>query len=154
MSFARNLILGLLGGALCATLASAQEDGNPAVKARQSQMSLQAFNLGILGQMAQGKADYDAEAAQAAAANLAALTATDWRAYFPEGTADGEVPDTEALPAIWEDMADFEAKKQAVADAAAALAEAAGTDLDALKGAMPGVANACSACHKTYRKEN
>jgi cytochrome c556 len=154
MSSARNLILGLVGGALCASVAAAQQSDNPVVTARQSQMALHAFNLSILGQMAQGRAEYDADMAKAAADNLAALAGTDWRAYFPDGTAVGEVEDTEALPAIWENLPDFDAKKQASAEAADAMAEVAGTSLEALQGAMPGVADACSACHKIYRQSN
>lgn len=152
MPFARHLIAAMLGGALCATAAIAQEDENPAVEARQSQMHLHAFNLGILGRMAQGQAEYDAELAQVAADNLAVIAGTDWHAYFPEGTAVGEVDDTDALPEIWTNMADFEAKQQEMADAADAMAAVAGTDLAAVQGAMGALGGTCSACHKAYRQ--
>ncbi|HBM58318.1 MAG TPA: cytochrome C554, partial [Citreicella sp.] len=56
------------GVALLATGALAQEqDLSGNVKARQGQFRIMAINLGILGDMAQGKTEYDAEAAQAAA---------------------------------------------------------------------------------------
>lgn len=121
-----------------------------AITARQSHMTLNGFNIAPLGAMAQDKIPYDSAAATGAAQNLAALAAMDESAYWPEGT-DTSVGETRALPAIWEDMADFTAKQQALKDATAALAQVAGTDLDSLKAAFGDVGAACGACHKTYR---
>lgn len=125
-------------------------EADPAVKARQAHMQLYAHNLGILGGMAQAKIDYDAELAQIAANNLAAVASLDETTYWVDGTAEG----TKARPAIWENMDDFMAKQDGMTAAAAAMAEVAGTDLASLQGAMGDLGGACSACHREYRARN
>ena len=122
-----------------------------AIEARQAHMTLYAYNLGPLGGMAQDKMPYDAEMAAAHAANLASLAAMTQTSYWPQDS-DGEMfEETKALPAIWEDADGFAAAEQALVEATAALAEAAGTDLDALRAAFGPVGQACGACHRTYR---
>ena len=153
MTFIGKLVLGSLAGAVAAGAVLAQ-DAAGAVKARKAQMGLHAYNLGILGGMAQAKTEYDAALAGAAAGNLAALAGTDWHHYFIAGSGVGEVEGTLALPAIWEMMADFETKKAAFAEATTALAAVAGTDLASLQGAFGAVGGACGACHETYRQPN
>lgn len=74
---------------------------------------------------------------------------------FPKGTARGDYDEkmTRALPKIWDDWADFEARAKALSDEAAKLATvAAGGDAEAIKAqfAMVGK-NGCGACHKDYR---
>jgi len=140
---------GLTGAAI------GQSGGDPAieaaVKARHGLMQNYAFNLGALGAMAKGDMEYDAELAQAAAGNLAALAGLDQRAMWPEGSDNATVEGSRALPAIWEDMAGFEKAESDLKTAADAMAEAAGTDLAALQQAMAPLGGACGACHKTYR---
>lgn len=131
-------------------LADGHEDVDPAVSARQAHMQLYSYNLGILGGMAQGKMDYDAELAQMAADNFLALANMSQSTYWPEGTAEG----TKALPAIWENMDDFMSKADNLAVEAATMAGAAGTDLASLQGAMQGLGGTCSACHREYRQRN
>jgi len=58
---------------------------------------------------------------------------------------------TRALPALWENFPDLMTKGKALADAAAGMADAAGTDLASLQAAMGPLGGACSACHKAYR---
>lgn len=127
--------------------AGGHSDQDPAVTARQAHMQLYAHNLGIIGGMAQEKIPYDAELAAIAASNLAAVAGLDETTYWPEGTSEG----TKALPAIWENMDDFMSKQDAMTQAAAAMAEVAGTDLASLQGAMGDLGGACSACHREYR---
>lgn len=141
---------GLLSLAVVGT-AIAQDSENPAVKARTSIMQLYAFNLGTLGAMAKGEAEYDAEAATRAANNIVVVSQIDQSAMWPAGSDNGSDPSTRALPAIWENFADVGAKGQALADAAVAMQAAAGQDVEALKGAMGQLGGACSACHKAYR---
>ena len=140
---------------LPATLALAQEeDESPedlAVEMRQGHMLNFAHNLMTLGAMAQEKAEYDAATATAAAENLSHLAAIHWDYYWPEGTSNADREDSGALPAIWENMDDFNAKHEALQQALATLQTAAGTDLASLQGAMQGVGKACGDCHETYR---
>lgn len=125
-----------------------------AVKARQAHMTLYAYNLGQLGAMAKEQTPYDAEAAGAAAANLAALAALSQQGYWAEGTGHGTFEGSDALPAIWTDRADFDARMKGLVDAAQALEGQAGTDLAGLQAGMGDVGKACGACHKLYRKSD
>ncbi|EAQ03565.1 cytochrome c-554 [Pseudooceanicola batsensis HTCC2597] len=140
-----------LGGTAMAESHMSNEGLMKAAKARQATMQLYAFNLGVLGNMAKGTTDYDAEAASAAAGNLVKLSTQDQTAYWLPGTAQGEIEGSRALPAIWDDMAGVSEAAQALVDAAMTLEEAAGTDLDALRAAMGGLGGACGGCHKAYR---
>lgn len=125
--------------------------GNPAVKARNAHMGLYSFNLGILGDMAKGTTEYSADAASAAASNLAALAAFNQSAYWPEGTAQGEVEGSRAKAEIWTDGGGAAVKGQEMAAAAAALADVAGNGLEALQAGIGPAGAACGSCHKVYR---
>ncbi len=123
-----------------------------ALKARQSHMQLYAFNLGTLGAMAKGDAEYDSGVAQNAADNLVAMTKISQQGYWLPGTDSDAMENSRALPAIW--GADSKAQKHhmGLMDASAALQAVAGSDLAGLQGAMKAVGDACSACHEDYRK--
>jgi len=129
--------------------------GNPAVKARKSHMQLYAFNLGTLGGMAKGEIEYDADAAKAAATNLATLATLSQRAYWAPGTSTAELgEETRALPAIWEAGSTAGQIGGQLAEAAQALAAVAGDGQEALGPALGPVGGACGACHKAYRQSN
>jgi cytochrome c556 len=70
---------------------------------------------------------------------------------FPD---DSKTGDTHALPAIWDNKADFEARfKKLGADATAALTSV--TDAASFKAIMPDFFKNCGGCHEKYRvKEN
>ena len=129
--------------------------GNPAVKARKSHMQLYAHNLGILGAMAKGEAEYNADAASAAAGNLAALTQMNQMSYWPAGTSSEDLGDeTRALPAIWDDGGFAKAIEisTALASAATNLASVAGNGQEALGPALGPVGKECGACHKAFQQ--
>jgi len=128
------------------------QDADRAVKARQSLMQLYAHYLGTLGGMAKGEIEYNAEAAGTAATSLAALASVDQSAMWPQGSdteALGEK--TAALPAIWTTYPAVVEKGQAFGQAAQAMAEVAGNDLDSLKAAMGDLGASCGGCHKEFR---
>ena len=151
----KGLIIASLVSATIAVTGTAFAGGHSspegqAIAARQAHMALYGFNLGPLGQMAQGKMEYDAATATAAAANLAALANMDLSAYWLEGT-DSSMGNTRAKAAIWEDADGFAAEIQKMAAAATALSAVAGDGLDALRGAFAGVGASCGSCHEAYR---
>lgn len=147
----------LIVAGVIATGATAQDDIDPAlakaINARQAHMQLNSFNLGLLGAMAKGEIDYDAEAAQAAADNLAALSLMDETRYWLEGTEMETLgkEKTEALKAIWSDDSEIGDRQDRLAGAASDMADAAGGGLDSLRGAMAPLGKACGACHEDYR---
>ena len=141
--------------AFASPVLAAGHDGDPNIKARQAHMQLYGYNLGLLGGMAKGEIDYDAEAASAAAANLAALSGMDQHRYWAEGTDNVEMEGaSKALPIIWDQQDDFFAKQTALHEAAMSLAEVAGNGQEAIGPALGPVGQACGACHQTYRQSN
>jgi len=70
-------------------------------------------------------------------------------ALFPDNSKTGG--DTAALPAIWENKADFDAKLTKLVNDAKA-AEPKVTDLDSFKAQFTEVQKNCGGCHQTYRK--
>lgn len=154
MKFSHFLATAALCLATTAAPALAQDAAAAAVKARQAHMQLYQFNLAMLGGMARGTLDYNAERARGAAANLAALTTLNQRAYWLPNTAVGEVEGSRSLPAIWEAGSTAGDKSAAMAEAATALAAVAGDGLEALQAAMRPVGGACGDCHRAYRQRN
>lgn len=70
---------------------------------------------------------------------------------FPQGSLG---PDSRALPAIWANKADFDAKAKAFGDASARLAELAKAgDTAGFAAQAKVVAGGCNACHSLYRAE-
>ena len=129
--------------------------GNPSVKARQSHMQLYQFNIGLLGGMAKGEIEYDADAAKGAAGNLAAVSMLNQSRYWLPGTSTAELgEETRALPAIWEEGSKAGEIGGQFAQAAAALAAAAGNGKDEMTAALGAVGKGCGDCHKGYRQPN
>ncbi|AAV95939.1 cytochrome c [Ruegeria pomeroyi] len=120
---------------------------NPAVKARMHTMMQIADNTKVLGDMAKGKTAFDAEAARAAAAAIAAHSAS-VTALF---SAEEQDPKSEALPAIWQDFETFSRKSEALTLAAAEAAGSIQSEAD-LKPALAGIGGACKSCHMDFRK--
>jgi cytochrome c556 len=123
--------------------AAAQDD---IVKVREAMMKDNGAQATIAGQMLKGATPFDAAAAKAAMEKIAANAAM-IPADFPEGSVGGD-----ALPAIWENWADFEAKAAALKTAAEAAAAAADQGIEAFGPAFGAVGQACGACHQAYRK--
>jgi len=71
-------------------------------------------------------------------------------ALFPDTSKTGG--DTAALPAIWENKADFEAKLAKFAREAKAAADAT-KDFDSFKVQVTEVRKNCGGCHQPYRKK-
>jgi cytochrome c556 len=158
MKYGIALVAGLMAAGVLGTSAISESHADKAVmaavKARQAQMDLYAFNIGLLGGMAKGEIEYDAAAASAAAGNLAALSKLDQSRLWPQGSDNAALGDetTEALPAIWSADSTIGQKAMEMTEAAAALEQAAGGGLDALRGAIGPLGKSCGSCHETYRK--
>ncbi|KCZ60619.1 c-type cytochrome [Hyphomonas chukchiensis] len=96
----------------------------------------------------------DMAAIQAAAASVPTETA-DMGDWFPEGSGPASGVKTDALPAIWENKADFDSK---IADFHAASATLASTaeagDIAAISEAFKATGATCKSCHETYRADD
>lgn len=150
----RPFALAVVLAATAAAPVFAQGRADPAVTARKAHMQLYAHNIGILGGMARGRAEYDATAAAAAAGNLAALAQLDQSSYWTPGTDSEAMAESRALPALWENIPDAIAKGEAMATASIALAAVAGDGLEAMTAGLGPVGASCGACHELYQKSN
>lgn len=138
----KGLIAGLV---LVAGVAIAKEGvQDPTVKARMDLMGVIGMNTKVLGDMAGGKADFDA--AKAAAAKDAMIAASaDIAAKFEPQATD---PVAEAKAEIWTNWDDFVKKANALNAAATALDA---SSLDGVKAGMGAIGGSCKDCHSTYR---
>lgn len=153
----RKLIVAAAAGIALLASANAAISGEPeeqAAKARQALMQVYAFNLGQLGAMVKGEAEYNADLAKASADNLVKATSMNGMAMWPKGSSmddEGMAGKTWAKADILADGSDVGEKAKAMREAAAQMAEVAGNGLDAVKGAMGGVGGGCKACHEKFR---
>ena len=132
----------------------ADEAAEKAIGARKAQMQLYAFNIGQLGAMAKGEVDYDAAVASAAANNLAALSALNGMAMWPQGSDSTAMPDkTRTKVEAWTTWPKISEASAAMKKASADLALVAGDGLDALRGGIGDVGKSCGGCHKPFREE-
>ncbi len=152
-----RVILGLLAVVfMTPTAAQADEALEKIVKARQAFMQIYSFNLGQLGAMAKGEAEYDAKLASASAMNLLAAAKMDNSAMWPAGSGNDNGAlkgKTRALPEIWSTYPKVAEKSTDLKTALEALVKVAGTDLDGLKGAIGPVGKGCGGCHEDFRAE-
>jgi cytochrome c556 len=122
--------------------------GADAISARQDIMKFNNATLKQLFPMAKGEAPLDQAAAQQALETIAA-NMEKFPTLFPDDSMEGGK--TRALPAIWENKADFEARAAKLATDAAAAAEAAGEGQEAFAAALGEAGSNCGGCHELYR---
>ncbi len=149
MIHSRLILSAALAGGVA--LSATAQESNPAVDARQGQFQIMALNIGVLGNMARGNTEYDAEAAQAAANNLLTMSQIDQRFHWVPGTDNESIEGTRALPAIWEEGSRVIEIWGEFGTGAEGLAAVAGDGLDAMRAALGPVGAACGSCHDDYR---
>lgn len=122
------------------------------ITARRAVMRVIGLNFGPLGAMANGKIPFDAAVFAANAARIEAVSTMPIDGYFGDGTDEGEMLETNALPEIWSDRAGFEERLKTMRDAVARLNAAAGTgDEAAMKAAFGDAGKSCKGCHDNYK---
>jgi len=140
-----RIVLATAAIALAVTAVAAQSDP---IAARKALMKKNGDEAKIVTAMVKGEAPFDATKAQTAFATFADAAAK-MPALFPDNSKTGG--DTAALPAIWENKADVDARF-AKFGAAAKEAEGKVKDLDGLKATWGGFAkDNCGGCHEKYR---
>ena len=126
-----------------------------AIKGRQAYMQLYSYYAGPLFGMAKGKIEYNAELATTLAENLSAVNNLKNGSMWPaDSHMEKRQGKTRALKEIWEQGSDIGDKAQAMRDAAEGLSFVAGDGLDALRGAIGDLGQACKGCHDEYRAED
>jgi len=125
------------------------------IKARQAYMQLYAFNLGILGAIAKGEMDYNADLAKASANNILSIAKMSNGAMWPKGSdmaTAGNEKLTWAKAAIWANFGQVAEKHQALTDAATKMAAEAGNGIDSIRANIGDVGKSCGSCHKSFRE--
>jgi cytochrome c556 len=118
------------------------------IKERQGHLKAMGDAVKPVAAMFKGEADFDLAKVQAAL-KVIQERAPKLPTLFPDDSKTGE--DTEALPVIWDEKADFEGRYKKLADDAKA-AEAAITDEETFADGWKKVVGNCSGCHKKFRK--
>jgi cytochrome c556 len=140
----RSILLASAIAALGATAVLAE--GDP-ISARKELMKENGAQSRIAREMIAGKQSFDLAKAKKVLATFAAVSEKS-KALYPDDSKSG---DTAALPADWENKADFDAKLAKMGTDAKA-AESQVMDLDSFKAVMGDVGKDCGGCHRTYRK--
>jgi cytochrome c556 len=147
----RSLTIAALALGVAGTTALAQSNVSSQLKARQGLMRVNVINLGILGAMAKGEVDYNAEAAQAAADSLVGVSMIDQAVLWPEGSGEMDIDGTRAKMEIWDDPDGFMAAWEKYNTAVQAMQAAAGEGQAALGPALGQIGGTCQACHEAYQ---
>ena len=123
-----------------------------AIKYRQAAYTLMGKHFHSLGNMATGKAPFDARAAAADAEVLAVVVHLPYTAFGP-GTDQGA--GTKAAPQIWQKTAEFNKDADdSRAEMAKLVTAARSGSLDALKSAFGPTAKTCKSCHDSFKDSN
>jgi cytochrome c556 len=137
----------LVGGI---AVAEAQTSAIKQIEQRKEMMKASGAAMKTLTPMARGEAPWDQKAASDAARALAGA-APKIPAAFPAGTGP-EAGKTDALPAIWQNKADFDAKAKAMqAETEKLLQVVQANDEAGFKAQFPKVGRTCAGCHESYR---
>ena len=129
-----------------ATALVAQSDP---IAARKALMKANGDQSKVATEMLEAKQPFDLAAAKKVFATFAEA-GDKAPALFPDTSKTGG--DTAALPAIWENKADFTARLAKFASDAKAAGDAT-KDLDSFKIQITEVRKTCGGCHQTYRKK-
>ena len=140
-----RIALAAVVAAFAATAVVAQ--GDP-IAARKGLMKGVGGENRNITEMLDGKQPFDLNKAKAALTTMSE-NAAKMPALFPAASKTG---DTNALPAIWDNKADFDAKMAKFsADAKAAAGKV--TNAETLKAEVGEVRKNCGGCHNVYRKK-
>ena len=154
MKFTTQAILLIAALGTAATSYAAQDPNEKAIKARQGEMQLRAFNAGPLFGMAKGQIEYDAELASKLAGNLKTLLSLDNGRAWAAGTHNEAYPGkTTSLPKIWDTYPEISEYGKKYAAAVNALAAVAGNGLDELKAKTGDLGKSCKGCHDEFREK-
>lgn len=154
MNILVKICLLAIGLSLCLPAMAAKDPNKSAIKARQGDMQLRAYNAGALFAMAKGKMEYDAVKAGMLADNLVKLLDIDIRSSWVKGTDNKKYPDdTTALPKIWTTYPEIGKYGKKYATAVRELAAVAGMGEGKLKSKIGALGKSCKGCHDEFREK-
>lgn len=137
-----------LAGAVA--VAEAQTNAAASITARQEAMKANGGAMRTLTPMVRGEQPWNQQAAIQAATTLN-NTSKAIPGAFPQGSGP-EAGKTDALPAVWQNWADFQTKSKALETESAKLLQLAQAGDEAgFKAQFPNVGRTCGGCHEGYR---
>jgi len=140
----------LLAVLLVPVLAQAAAEPEDIIKYRQNSMKASGAHMAASNAIIKGKVPFKSRLIVHALA-LEQLN-HDTASLFPKGSDFGK---TKALDAVWEKRADFEKAAHAVSIKSKAFTRAAATkDPKTAAAAFKALGEACSSCHKKFRKKD
>ena len=166
---ARSVAVVCVAGALCSDIATAQGEGlqrvvvtcvdahgKPVTDAevyvfqyRTGVMEAVAYKVAQLRAMAMGEIPVNQDLFIKHANDVATLATMIPEGFIPNSAIEGSA----ALPEIWTNNADFQAKAMDLHNAAQSLAMAAQSQgFEAAKGMVQQVGGTCGGCHRPYRR--
>jgi cytochrome c556 len=146
--------------AIGSTGAFAADEPANVIKYRQTFMKGNSAHLGMIAAIVKGEVSLTDEIAPnaAALAEMGEMLSANLQRLFPEGTAMGADAgaETAALPAIWDNWAEFEQVAMRFQEETARLAEVAqGGDMTAIAQQVGVLGKeGCGACHETFREKD
>jgi cytochrome c556 len=145
--------------AVGSSVAFAADEPANVIKYRQTFMKGNSAHLGMIAAIIKGEVSLTDEIAPnaAALAEMGEMLHANLEQLFPEGTTGADAgAKTAALPAIWENWAEFEQVAMRFQEETAKLAEVAQGGDTAAIAQQVGVLGkeGCGACHETFREKN
>jgi len=132
--------------------ASAFTQAEDAVKYRQGAFQLIRENFGYMSGMIRGEIDFDGEQFKQRSQALYHLSNIPFDAF--SGAGENATDNSDALPAIWQNRSDFNAKAEAFQQAVKELVEAADSEnMRTIRPAFMATARTCQQCHEGYRAD-
>ncbi|GAB5382736.1 MAG: cytochrome c [Aliiglaciecola sp.] len=142
----------VISASLNAAPAKSEKHAAAAVQFRQAMLQLVRSNVGALGGMAKDQIPMNAATLEKNAMRIEQLSLM-MDDYFSVDTRNFPV-ETDALPGVWEDYADFQSKIVALTTAANELKVAAQQgDESSYKAKIGAIFKSCKGCHDTYKAE-
>jgi cytochrome c556 len=147
VSLASLLVVSCGGGTAQAPVDDSPEGA--AFQFRTGVMEAIAYKVAQARGMAQGEIPVDEAAFAKHANDVATLAGMIVEGFIPNSAVAGSA----ALPEIWTNMSDFQAKAADLQNAAQALATTASSQgFEAAKGMVQAVGQSCGGCHRPYRR--
>ena len=142
----------LTTGAIAQNTQTPEQQAQGAVNTRKSVVRLFAFNMAPINAMARG-GEFDAALVERNARRIAALAPMLPEAFAAMDTRAFDL-DTEALPVIWEEFAEFEQRANNLAEAVNNLAAVAatGNQAETIRTAAALGRTYCGGCHEMFRE--
>jgi cytochrome c556 len=142
--------LAVISGALALSMPAMAGKAEDAVHYRQGILMGMGWNVGAMGAMVKGDVPFDAARFAFLAGRTAVLAPMVLEGFTPD-TKDAK---SHALPALWDNYADFEKRMKENVESTAKLAEVAKSgDEAAMKAQFGEAVQVCKGCHDEYREK-